>query len=384
MHVVRPAAGGMKNHLLALTGASDRERFAHMVACPPGSLAESLAGRGVRTFCVPLKGELSPGEDLWAIKILASLFKTNGVDVVHAHGSKAGLVGRLAAKLAGVPAVVFTVHNSIFYEEWPRWKKGLFALSERVLAGFTDRIITVSNHLRGEIMSREKISPEKIVTIYNGIEPEEFNRVPDRNYLHEIAGIPAGKKIVGTVARLAPQKGVGGFIKAAAVVASDIKDAVFLVAGDGPLRAGLEKEAAAPGLTGRVFFIGERRDIDRIMPCLDLFVLASVTEGMPLAVLEAMAACRPVVATRVGGVPEIITDGVNGLLVKPGDVAGLAAAIRKLVGDREMSGALGKEGRKRVLRDFTVGNMARRTESLYRDLAFREGARDTRIPVWRG
>lgn len=384
MHVVRPAAGGMKNHLLALTGGSDREEFEHMAACPPGSLADSLADRGVRIFCVPLEGDLSPAGDLRATLVLASLFKVHQVDVVHAHSSKAGLVGRLAAKLAGVPAVVFTVHNSIFYEDRPRWKKGLLALSERILAGVTDRIITVSNHLRSEITSRERISPEKIVTIYNGIEPEDFMIAPGGNYLHEIAGIPAGQRIVGTVARLAPQKGVGSFIKAAALVAPDVKDTVFLVVGDGPLRAGLEREAAARGLEGRIFFIGERRDISRIMPCLDLFVLASATEGMPLTVLEAMAACRPVVATRVGGVPEIITDSVNGLLVEPGDVAGLAAAIRKLAGDREMSAVLGKEGRKRVLRDFTVGSMVRRTEQLYRDLVAREVARDARIPAWRG
>ncbi len=368
MHVVRPAAGGMKNHLLALVGNSRREIFHHMVACPPGDLADSLAGMGIETFRVPLGAEISPGRDLAVIKTLVALLKRIRPDVLHAHSAKAGLAGRVSAWLAGVPAVVLTVHNTIFHHRRSRWRESIIALSERALAGLTDRIITVSEALGREIVVREKIDPAKVVTIYNGIVPEEFSRDPDRDFLQRITGIPAGKKIVGTVARLAPQKGVAHFIRAAAMMAKDSEEAVFLVVGDGPLRADLERLAGSLGLAERVFFAGERRDMPRIMPCLDVFVLASVTEGLPLTVLEAMAARRAVVATRVGGIPEVISDGVNGLLVDPGDVAGLAAAILALLGDRKKSRAMGERGRDTVLEKFTVEKMVGSMERVYADL----------------
>lgn len=368
MHVVRPSAGGIKSHLLALIGTSHGEEFHHMVACPPGSLADSLGDMGIEVFRIPLAGEISPVRDLAVIRILVSLMKSKGVQVVHAHSYKAGLVGRVAAGMAGGPAVVLTVHSSVFQDSRPQWKKSLFALSESLLAGFTGRIITVSRDLGREMASLGKISPEKIITIYNGISPGQFHREPDREHLRRATGIAAQKMVVGTVARLAPQKGVENFIRAAAMVAQEFDGAAFLVIGDGPLRGELERKSAGLGLGGRLFFAGERQDVPLIMPCLDVFVLASLTEGMPVTVLEALSARRPVVATRVGGVPEIITDGVDGRLVDPGDVPGLAAAVLELLGDRDKSGRLGKEGGALVDRRFTVEEMAVRTERVYMEL----------------
>lgn len=375
MHVVRPAAGGIRNHLLALVGESHGDRFHHMVACPPGSLEEALAGMGICTFSVPLRGEISPREDLAVLKALISIIKRNMVDVVHAHGFKAGLVGRLAAKAAGAPAVVLTVHGSVLQDRRAGWQKGMFSLSERLLAAFTDRIITVSAALGREMPGGERIRPEKIVTIYNGISPGDYSHCSDRKYLHRATGIPEGKKVVGTVARLAPQKGVECFIRAASIVAGKQEDTVFLVAGDGPLRPDLERLAAENNLSGRLYMVGERRDIQMIMPCLDVFVLASVTEGLPLTVLEAMAARRPVVATRVGGIPEVVSDGINGVLVSPGDVRGMAGAIIGLLEDPAGSGIMGEEGRNLVVGQFTVKKMVKSTENVYLDLALKGKSR---------
>lgn len=368
-HVVRPAAGGIRNHLLDLVRRSHGDRFQHLAACPPGDLADSLAGMGIETFPVPLGGEISPGKDLSVIRTLVAICKRIGPEVLHAHGVKAGLAGGVAAVLAGVPAVVITLHSSIFHHRRPRWKENIIALSERALAGLADRIITVSGALGREIAARVKIDPAKIEIIYNGIMPEEFSREPDRNYLQKTVGIPGDKKIVGTVARLAPQKGVADFIRAAAMMAGEPEEAAFLVVGDGPLREDLERLAASLGLAGRVFFAGERRDMPKILPCLDVFVLASVTEGLPLAVLEALAARRPVVSTRVGGIPEVITDGVEGILVEPGDIPAMVSAVKSLLADRERSRIMGEAGRELVERKFTVEKMVRSTERVYLDLA---------------
>ncbi|MHB8156234.1 MAG: glycosyltransferase family 4 protein [Desulfocucumaceae bacterium] len=367
MHVVRPSAGGIKKHLLTLIEASDSDRFEHTVACPSGAMTSAFLERGIRVFPLPLRGEISPVTDLAAIRELFTLFKIHRVDIVHAHSSKAGLVGRLAAGLAGVPAVVMTVHNSIFYHHLPRWKKNVFAASERLLAGCTGRIITVSEELRREIIVREKISSEKVVTIYNGLTADAFNVPADREYVERATGIPPHKRIVATVARLAPQKGVAYFIRAASLLSESNDNTVFLVIGDGPMREELEREAGGLKLSGRVIFAGERKDVSRIMPCLDVFVLASVTEGLPLTVLEAMAAGRPVVATRVGGVPEIIEHGKSGLLVDPGDVAGLASSIKNIL-DSEKYNEMASNGKSLVLGRFTAKKMGDQTDLVYSSL----------------
>ena len=370
MHVIRPSEGGIKNHLLTLITHSDQTRFEHMVVCPAGEMAKTFNGAGVKTFELPLGGELSL-TDLTALKRLVSLFSINRVDISHCHGSKAGLVGRLAARWACVPAVVMTVHNSILHHHLPPWKKMLYAECEGYLAGYTHRIITVSDALGREIISLERISPEKVVTIYNGISPDKFRLGADRQYLQETFGIPASAGVVvGTVARLAPQKGVINFIRAAAGLSELSEGLAFLVVGGGPLRAELERQSEALNLTGRLFFVGERQDVMKIMPCLDVFVLASLTEGLPLAVLEAMACRCPVVASGVGGIPEIIADGVTGILVKPGDVTALASAIGRLINDPGIARRMGNEGLNRVLGLFTAGKMARETEDVYTQLIY--------------
>lgn len=368
MHVIRPSAGGIKNHLLTLIRHSDQAKFEHMVVCPGGGMAKAFTGAGIKTYEMPLSTEISPVSDLSALKMLVWLFRINRVDISHCHGSKAGLVGRLAARLADVPAVVMTVHNSILHDHFPPWKKLLYSQFEGFLAGFTHRIITVSDALGREIISRERISPEKIVTIYNGISPKQFCLGTDREYLQKTIGIPASARVVGTVARLAPQKGVVNFIRAAAELSAGSQGLAFLVVGEGPLRADLERESETLKLTGKLFFAGERQDVEKIMPCLDVFVLASLSEGLPLTVLEAMACRRPVVASRAGGIPEIITDGVSGLLVDPGDVTALATAVRRLITNEGMSRRMGNEGHGRVMQLFTARKMARDTEEVYIEL----------------
>ncbi|MFZ5647683.1 MAG: glycosyltransferase [Bacillota bacterium] len=370
MHVVRPSDGGIKKHIITLIDRSDRKNFEHMVACPPGATADSFKEKGIPTFVLPLKGELNFASDVATVKILAALFRENRVEIAHAHGYKAGLVGRVAAVLSGVPAMVMTVHNSIFASWTSPWKNFIYAAGDRILSCFTDRIIAVSGALAGEIVGREGVSPKKVIVIYNGISHDDFCFPPDRRFLEKTTGIPCGDRVVGTVARLAPQKGVGDFIKAAAVLSRSLSGVSFLVVGDGPLRAELERQSKNLSLQGRLFFAGERGDIARIMPCLDVFVLSSVSEGLPLALLEAMAYCLPVVATRVGGIPEVISDGVNGLLVDPGDVAGLARSVDTLLRNRGKSRKIGAEGKNKLLEAFTDVKMTRATERVYSDLIY--------------
>lgn len=365
LHVIRPAAGGMKNHLLTLIAKANRDLFELTVACPPGDIARDVASLGIDVIPIPLRGELSPGTDITSIRILASALKERNITILHAHSSKAGLVGRLAAALAGTPVIIMTAHNSIFYEDWPNWKKNTFAMAERLLAGRTDLILTVSNALRDELLAREGLKSNKVVTVYNGIEPEHFTIKGERLAILKSLGLPPLGKVVGTIARLAPQKGIKYFLQAAAILAKRCQ-ANFLVVGDGPLRKELEEEAAALGLQRRVVFTGERRDIPNILPVFDVFVLPSLTEGFPLTILEAMAAARPTVATSVGGIPEAIINNYTGILVPPRDPVELARSITILLKDYDKARRYGEAAHKELMQRFTTDKMVQQTELLYR------------------
>jgi glycosyltransferase involved in cell wall biosynthesis len=371
LHLIRPAAGGMKNHLFSLLRHCDREMFDPVVACP-GYMARELTTLNFKAIDLPIRGELSPLSDLRVVKQLVSILKDEKITILHAHSSKAGLVGRVAAKLAGTPLVLLTAHNSIFYEEWPSWKKFLFAFAERALNRYTDRLITVSEALRGELIERESLDEGKVVTIQNGIETELFETQVERCFTLRNLNLPLSGQVVGMVARLASQKGVTYFLNAAAMLARDYK-VNFVIIGDGPLHRQLKEEALSLGIEDRVVFTGERDDVPYLLPAFDVFVLSSLTEGFPLTILEAFAAGCPVVATRVGGIPEIIRDNVNGLLVEPADPAGLAIAVASLLSDPDRAAAMGQAGKALVKEKFTAAVMVRKVEEEYKNLLANKG-----------
>lgn len=367
LHVVRPAAGGMKNHLINLVRYTDKSRFSVAVACPPNTeLWEELYALGVEMVPITLVGELSPTKDYAVVHTLVKYLHQSKTTILHAHSSKGALVGRIAAAIARTPIVVFTAHNSIFYEEWPEWKKRLFATVEKFLARFTDKIITVSDALKQEVLEREGLSAKLLTTIYNGIEIEKFVPETDIKLTRRSLNIPELGPVIGTIARLAPQKGVSYFLKAASLLKE--YQVNFLVVGDGPLREELEKEVNELGLKNRVIFAGQRENIPEILAMLDIFALSSVTEGLPLTILEAMAAGKPVVATRVGGIPEAILEGKTGLVVAPKDPEALAVALASLLGERDRISRMGANGLKLVREKFTVESMVQRTIELYNQL----------------
>lgn len=372
LHVIRPAAGGMRCHLLNLLRYTDRNLFEPGVAGPPGEMLAAAAELGAKVFPITLRGELDPLRDAWAVFQLSRVLRRERVSILHAHSAKAGLVGRLAAVCARTPVVFFTVHNSIFYAEWPEYKKGFFALAEKVLARRTYRIITVSEALRQELIAREGLKPGQVVTVYNGINPEEFQVAESREALRRRLGLPAEAPLVGIVTRLAPQKGLRYLIEAAALFPPEER-LVFVVVGDGPLRAELQELAEKSGVGSHFVFTGVRRDVPLILGALDLLVLPSVTEGLGLILLEAMAASLPVVATAVGGVPEVVLDGETGVLVPPRDPAALAGAIAGLLRAPERARRLGAAGRERVARLFTVERMVGQISALYREALAAQG-----------
>ena len=377
LHVVRPAAGGMKNHLINLVKHTDKTRFKVAVACPPNTILwEELYALGVEMVPISLAGELSPVKDYAVVHKLVKYLHQSGTTILHCHSSKGAFVGRLAAAIARTPIVLFTAHNSIFYEEWPAWKKKLMATVEKILARFTDKIITVSDALKQEILDREGLPPNLLTTIYNGIEIERFAQQTDSKTIRRNLNLPELGAVIGTIARLAPQKGISYFLKAASLLKE--YQVSFLVVGDGPLREALEKEVEELGLNHRVIFAGQQDNIPEILALLDIFVLPSVTEGLPLTILEAMAAGKPVVATRVGGVPEAILEGKTGLIVAPKDPEALAVALASLLGEKDRINRMGTYGQRYVQEKFTVEHMVQKTTDLYNQLLMKKKRTSTK------
>ncbi len=377
LHVVRPAEGGIKNHLLYLLRLIDAANFNVMVACPPdGSIYKELKNEGVKIYPLPIKGDFNPFFDLRAAGVLAGIIRQEKVTILHAHSIKAALVGRLAATASRVPGLVYTLHNSFFYNSVPKWQRWLAAKMERCLARRTDAVIAVSEALKVELTALIGIEPGRVVTIANGIDTGHYKPASGRGESRRKLGLGRGMPIIGTVARLAPQKGVTHLIRAAKIL-KDVflkgKPFQLVIVGDGPLRPSLEEETRLYDLDGSVTFEGVRGNIPDYLNAFDVFVLPSETEGLPLVLLEAMAAGLPVVASKVGGIPEVIENNLNGLLVSPANPFEIAESIVRILDKPLWAGAMGRRGRAKIQNEFNAHNMVDRVCGVYNDILDRKG-----------
>lgn len=364
MYLIRPAAGGMKEHLVSLLKNMDRQKYRIYLACPwDPAFNQEVAHLEVTIVNVDLAGEFKPLADLKASWQMVKYLRQFKIDILHIHSSKAGLVGRLAAIVARTPAVVFTVHNFILYDYMSKTKKKIFATVEALLARCTDQIIAVSRALAKGLVEDEGIPDDKIAAIYNGIDLEPFDAPIHKAKVLEALGLDPQKPVVGTVARLAPQKGIKYLLAAAQIVQAQLPQVQFLIVGDGPLLSELQSQQAKLGLTG-VVFAGYLDDIAPVMKALDIFVLPSVTEGLGLTILEAMAAEKPVIATAVGGIPEVVTEE-TGILVPAADVAELGRALIRLLQDAGLQADMGAQGKQRVREQFSLDYMLTETEKVY-------------------
>jgi glycosyltransferase involved in cell wall biosynthesis len=326
-----------------------------------------LSQAGVRVFEVPtLVREARPILDACALLALWRLLRRERPAIVHTHTSKAGAVGRLAAWLARVPVVIHTPHGHIFYGYYGTVASAIFRLLERLLAKITDRIVTLTDRGAQEHVRYGIAGAEKFATIHSGIDLAHFRSVQvDPAVKRKELGLPPEGLIVGTVGRLVPIKGLEWLLKAASRVLAEFPQACFVIIGDGPMLGELMQLTSKLGIGLRMVFVGAREDVPECLAALDLFVLPSLNEGMGRVLLEAMAVGCPVVATRVGGIPDIVADGTTGLLVPPRDDRALAEAILTLLRDRSRRAAYGEAARRHVDGRFDVETMVRNIERLY-------------------
>lgn len=352
---MRPAEGGIRAHLLTLLQHLQDE-FTFTVACPPGQAAD-FGQSGCSILPVPLGGRLHPYYDLQAARGLFRATRLEKYSMVHAHGFKAALLSRPVARCSRIPCLV-TVHGDLAHGGTAKHKK-FVRLTERVCSRWAHGYVAVSHWLSELLTADFHVPAHKIAVIPNGIEVLHTDSV--------CGALPFadGQPLVGTVARLAPQKGIEYFIHSAARLTEIFPDVRFVVVGAGPQRAELEELCRTLHLTDRVYFSGFRKDVPALLKRFTVFVQPSLSEGQGITVLEAMASGCPVVATAVGGLRELICDGQNGLLVPPQDPAALARAVAVLLQNEQMRLQLACEGKKRV-ENYSVPEMIGQTRELYR------------------
>jgi glycosyltransferase involved in cell wall biosynthesis len=336
-----------------------------------GSMLDYALAHEIQPIQIPeMVGEASiKPRDVAALRQLYRLIKSKKPHIVHTHTAKAGFLGRLAAKAAGVPVIIHTYHGHVLRGYYGPLKSRLLTLMEQLMAGISDCIIAVSKETKNDLVALKVCKPSLIEVIPLGFDLRPFIEC-DRlgGEFKDELGLDSQCVLVGIVGRLFPIKNHRLFLDAAARLGKDHQNVHFVVAGDGILRQDLERYASKLGVRNRVHFLGWRRDLPKIYADLNVLVVSSDNEGTPVAAIEALASGCPVVATRVGGLPTVVKDGVNGYLVPPGKPKELASRIGHMLADPVSAKALGAAGRKMVQRQFSVKRLVRETLTLYQEL----------------
>jgi glycosyltransferase involved in cell wall biosynthesis len=316
---------------------------------------------------------VDPVRDAAAVARLAALLVD--VDLVHTHSSKAGIIGRAAARAAGVRGIVHTVHGWSFNDVQSAATRRVYIELERAAARSTDRIVCVSESDRMKGLALGIGSADQYRILRSGIDPSLYlARAGARERMRASLGAAPGDVLVGTVANFKPQKGPLDLIEAARRAHAERRRLKFFVAGDGELRSEVIGAVAAAGLGDAVSLLGWRHDVPELLAAADVFVLTSLFEGLPRAVLQAMAAALPVVVTDTGGTSEVVVDGATGYLVPPGDPQAAAAALVRLADDPEMRRRFGAAGQARLGAEFDIRRMVVDLEALYDEILERPKA----------
>lgn len=343
--ITRLNIGGPSHHVMILTAGLNDARFQSRLLCgvvgpAEGDLTPEAVTRGLPVTQVPaLRNEGGLIDAARALWTLYREFRRSRPQIVHLHQFKARLLGAVAARAAGVPHVVQTYHGTVLQRYYRVPLVTVILLLERLLGRWlVHHTIAVSEGVRRELLARGVARPQRVAVIPLGLELAPFLDAPRHaGVLRRELGLPPEAMVVGFVGRLVPIKAADQFLAAAVEVIGTLRIPVHaVVIGDGPERRRLEGRAQAAGLAGHVHFLGWRRDLARIYGDIDALAVSSLNEGTPVVIIEAMAARRAIVATRVGGILDVVLDGRTGLLVPPNDPSALAASLRSVLEDREL------------------------------------------------
>jgi glycosyltransferase involved in cell wall biosynthesis len=360
LRIAQVATIDMSIHVLLLDQIKALQQLGHEVVafCSPGPFVEKVQAQGVTVQTVNMSRELSPMRDLLSLWRLYRSFRRGKFDVVHTHTPKAGLLGPLAARLAGIPMVVHTVHGLLFHDQMPAWKRWLFWIPEKITASLSHVLLSQSFEDVTVARSSRLCPAAKIHYLGNGIDirlysPQGFASTRER--LRRAFGFRDTDFIVGSVGRLVHEKGYADLLEAAQRITLCRSDIKFLLVG--PQERDKSDAVSAERITeladdGRIIFAGWRNDVAECYTAMDVFLLPSHREGVPRACMEAAAAELPVIATNIRGCREVVRHGETGLLVGVRDVSAIVEAVEALSRNRALAVSMGRRGRKHILENF--------------------------------
>jgi len=358
LHIVEELRiGGLEKIIYDLATKMNTEKYTVTVWCIArgGEIAEELIRAGIDVRILGINSYYNP----FNIIRMAKFIGKHNPDILHSHTYFSNTIGRIAGRLANVPVIITHVHNTYFNYSI----KNL--LIERVLSFFTDKIICCSKAVRDFVLKHEKIKIQKTVVIHNGINLRKFHEGFNGVSLRKSFKISDDAPVIITVASLTEKKGHKFLLKAITSIKKRYRNIKVLIVGDGPLEHELKKIARDYNLRNSVIFAGQRNDIPELLKISDIFVLPSLQEGFPLAVIEAMSTGLPVVATSVGGVPEVIEHGETGLLIPLGNPEALSDAIMILLKDEKIGKEIGRQGQKVISENFVSDKMVAEIDQLY-------------------
>lgn len=365
--------GAQENTLLSCRGALEAGHDVTLVTGPSpgpeGELLKRVSCPGLKIVeCPWLVREIAPLSDFKAFSHLKKLFRTERYDVVHTHSSKAGIVGRFAARAAGVPLVVHTIHGLAFHRYEKFWKNLLYIACERAAAPCGKRIYAVAQAMIDQSLAAGVGSPDQYKVVYSGMELDRFLHAKPDPELRKKLGIPEDAVVLATLARLFPLKGYEQFLPVAVKLAKELPQIHCLIIGNGTMMEEIREFIRKEGVESRFSFAGlvAPGEVGNYLALASVLVHFSLREGLPRAAVQALAAGKPVIAYALDGTPEVVIPGKTGYLLKPGDRAGAEAAIRELVANPALAAELGANGRKLVESRFGWKTMS---DTLLKDYA---------------
>ena len=357
--------GGAETNRHSLLGNIDRHEYDLKVCClsHKGEVANEIEKLGIEVAC------LDSGDDIYNLKTIALLYgliRKGRYDIVHTCLANTNFIGRISAKLAGVPVIIAEEQSD--YERYNRYMAPFMPVINRFLAGFTDKIIACSGNVSMSLAESERIDIDKFEIKYNCVDLGSFTPKRSREDIRTELSLRESSPVLCYVASLSERKGHVLLLRVVEILKRTHTDIKVLFVGKGPLREALERESKNMGITGNVQFLGERNDVVDILAASDVFVSTAVNEAFGINLIEAMYMKRPCVAFNVGGIPEVIDNGMDGVLVDPGDVGSMAGAVKIILSDTNEALRLGEAARHKVIDKFSAEKSARHMSELYKKL----------------
>ena len=362
--------GGGERVFTQLISRLPRDRYRILVACLPGGIfEEEIKGSGAQLEPVDMRNRFN----LRIILRLAGLMKREKIDIVHSQGGRADFFARMAARWARVPIVVSTIAMPVEGYDVKLMRRLIYIVLDRFSERFVDRFMVVSEPLRQTLIQKHRIDPEKVVKIYNGIEIDEYNIEGEGirgqgSGVRKEFGLGDGVPVIGAIGRLVWQKGFEYLIEAVPLITKKLPETKFLIVGEGPLKESLAVKSERLKVRDNLIFTGFRRDIKEILASIDLLAMPSLLEGLPMVLLEAMAMRKPIVASDIDGISELLDNGKTGLLVLPKEPRALTEAIIDSLTHRDKARQMGLTARRVVEERFSVNTMVGKVEGVYQEL----------------